>query len=80
MGQIGPLQLLIVAVIVLLLFGRGKIPALMSDVAQGIKSFKRGMSDDKVETADGTPGATSKTVEHEPVREPVREPTEVKNT
>ena len=68
MGQIGPLQLLIVAVIVLLLFGRGKIPALMSDVAQGIKSFKKGMSDDKVETVDGT----SKTVEHEP--------TEVKNT
>ena len=62
MGQIGPLQLLIVAVIVLLLFGRGKIPALMSDVAQGIKSFKRGMSDDKAETADGT----SKTVEHDP--------------
>ena len=78
MGQVGPLQLLIVAVVVLLLFGRGKIPALMSDVAQGIKSFKRGMSDDKVETADAAP--TSKTVEHEPIREPVREPTEVKNT
>ena len=67
MGQIGPLQLLIVAVIVLLLFGRGKIPALMSDVAQGIKSFKRGMADDKSETAD-----TSKTVDHDP--------NEVKNT
>ena len=67
MGQIGPLQLLIVAVIVLLLFGRGKIPALMSDLAQGIKNFKSGMSDDKTETAE-----TSKTVEHDP--------NEVKNT
>ena len=61
MGQIGPLQLLIVAVIVLLLFGRGKIPALMGDLAQGIKNFKSGMAEDKKETADA-----SKTVEHDP--------------
>ena len=39
-------QLLIVLVIVLLLFGRGKIPQLMSDMAQGIKSFKKGMSEE----------------------------------
>ena len=39
-------QLLIVLVIVLLLFGRGKIPQLMGDMAKGIKSFKRGMSDE----------------------------------
>ena len=62
MGQIGPLQLLIVAVIVLLLFGRGKIPALMGDLAQGIKNFKNGMADDKKDVADAE---TSKTVEHD---------------
>ena len=39
-------QLLIVLVIVLLLFGRGKIPQLMGDIAKGIKSFKRGISDE----------------------------------
>ena len=39
-------QLLIVLAIVLLLFGRGKIPQLMSDLAKGIKSFKTGMSDE----------------------------------
>ena len=39
-------QLLIVLVIVLLLFGRGKIPQLMGDMAKGIKSFKRGMTDE----------------------------------
>ena len=39
-------QLLIVLVIVLLLFGRGKIPQLMGDMAKGIKSFKRGISDE----------------------------------
>jgi sec-independent protein translocase protein TatA len=32
---------------VLLLFGRGKIPQLMGDMAKGIKSFKKGMSDEE---------------------------------
>ena len=40
-------QLLIVLVIVLLLFGRGKIPQLMGDMARGIKSFKRGMNEEE---------------------------------
>ena len=39
-------QLLIVLVIVLFLFGRGKIPQLIGDMAKGIKSFKRGMTDE----------------------------------
>ena len=39
-------QIAIVVVLVVLLFGRGKISSLMGDVAKGIKSFKRGMSDD----------------------------------
>jgi sec-independent protein translocase protein TatA len=39
-------QLLIVLAIVLLLFGRGKIPQLMGDIAKGIKSFKKGMGDE----------------------------------
>ena len=43
-------QLLIVLAIVLLLFGRGKIPQLMGDMARGIKSFKKGMSEeDKID-------------------------------
>ena len=40
-------QLLIVLVIVLLLFGRGKIPQLMGDMAKGIKSFKKGMNEEE---------------------------------
>ena len=39
-------QIAIVVVLVVLLFGRGKISSLMGDVAKGIKSFNRGMSDD----------------------------------
>jgi len=45
-------QLLIVLVIVLLLFGRGKIPQLMGDMAKGIKSFKKGMSSSDDEKND----------------------------
>ena len=39
-------QIAIVVVLVVLLFGRGKITSLMGDLAGGIKSFKKGMSDD----------------------------------
>ena len=40
-------QIAIVVVLVVLLFGRGKISSLMGDVAKGIKSFKKGMSSDE---------------------------------
>ena len=43
--SIGIWQIAIVVVLVVLLFGRGKISDLMGDVAKGIKSFKKGMSD-----------------------------------
>ena len=43
--SIGFWQIAIVAVLIVLLFGRGKISSLMGDVAKGIKSFKKGMSD-----------------------------------
>lgn len=52
MGSMSIWHWLVVAVIVLLLFGRGKIPELMGDVAKGIKSFKAGMKDDEVATTD----------------------------
>ncbi|RPH01548.1 MAG: twin-arginine translocase TatA/TatE family subunit [Candidatus Pelagibacter sp. TMED153] len=45
-------QIAIVVVIVVLLFGRGKISSLMGDVAKGIKSFKKGMSDDTSSSED----------------------------
>ena len=45
-------QIAIVIVIVVLLFGRGKISSLMGDVAKGIKSFKKGMSDDSSSNTD----------------------------
>ena len=47
--SIGFWQIAIVVVLVVLLFGRGKISSLMGDVAKGIKSFKKGMSSDVTE-------------------------------
>ena len=43
--SIGFWQIAIVVILVVLLFGRGKISGLMGDVAKGIKSFKKGMKD-----------------------------------
>jgi sec-independent protein translocase protein TatA len=45
----------LVILVVMLLFGRGKISDLMGDVAKGIKSFKKGMADDEPATASGDP-------------------------
>ncbi|MDA9623677.1 twin-arginine translocase TatA/TatE family subunit [Pelagibacteraceae bacterium] len=47
-------QIAVVVVLVVLLFGRGKISSLMGDVAKGIKSFKKGMSDDNSSDNDSS--------------------------
>jgi len=47
--SIGFWQIAIVVILVVLLFGRGKISSLMGDVAKGIKSFKKGMASDVIE-------------------------------
>jgi len=68
MGNIGWSGIIIVAVLVVLLFGRGKISSIMGDVAKGIKSFKKGLSDDgseqnktlETETQSSTEAESSK--------------------
>lgn len=55
-------QILIIGIIVVLLFGRGKISELMGDVAKGIKSFKKGMAEDESETAS----SETRTIDHQP--------------
>jgi sec-independent protein translocase protein TatA len=62
MGSLSIWHWLIVLVVVLLFFGgRGKIPELMGDFAKGIKSFKKGMTDDDEAAPVQTPPHT---VEH----------------
>jgi|TARA_X000000368_G_C22546783_1_gene500241 sec-independent protein translocase protein TatA len=50
--SIGFWQIAIVVILVVLLFGRGKISSLMGDVAKGIKSFKKGMATDVTEESN----------------------------
>jgi sec-independent protein translocase protein TatA len=47
--QMGPLQILLIAIVVLVLFGRGKIASLMGEVGKGITAFKKGVSDSTAE-------------------------------
>jgi len=67
MGSFSLMHWVIVLLVVMLLFGGGRISGLMGDVAKGIKSFKKGMSDD--DTAAQTPvknldGKSGETVIH----------------
>jgi sec-independent protein translocase protein TatA len=52
---IGWPQLLIIALVVLVLFGRGRIAEMMGDFGKGISSFKKGMSEVDAETPSETP-------------------------
>jgi len=73
MGGISIWQLAIVGILVVLLFGRGKISELMGDVAKGIKSFKKGMKDeedDSLDTASADRVTTDRTVADGPA-EPI---------
>ena len=47
--SLGPWQLLIIALVILVLFGRGRISEMMGDFGKGIKSFKKGMNEDDAE-------------------------------
>ena len=52
MGNIGWTGIIIIAVLVVILFGKGKISSIMGDLAKGITSFKKGMSDDNISTKE----------------------------
>jgi sec-independent protein translocase protein TatA len=64
MGSMSIWHWIVVIAVVLLLFGRGKISELMGDVAQGIKPFKKGMSEDETAKTD-TPPADGKIIDHQ---------------
>jgi len=61
---------IIVIGVVLLLFGRGKISELMGDVAQGIKAFKKGMTEDDSAKIDPAKTEPVKTLDHQPAADP----------
>ncbi|MBR1143871.1 twin-arginine translocase TatA/TatE family subunit [Bradyrhizobium sp. AUGA SZCCT0240] len=63
MGSLSIWHWIVVIAVVLLLFGRGKISDLMGDVAQGIKSFKKGLQDDD-KPAEKPAVEPTKTIDH----------------
>ncbi|MCZ7656687.1 MAG: twin-arginine translocase TatA/TatE family subunit [Xanthobacteraceae bacterium] len=66
MGSLSIWHWIVVIVVVLLLFGRGKISELMGDMAQGIKAFKKGMSEDEAAKAEPAKNEPVKTIDHQP--------------
>jgi sec-independent protein translocase protein TatA len=54
LNNIGLPGLLLIAVVVLVLFGRGKISSIMGEVGKGITSFKRGLDDGRKEIEDAS--------------------------
>lgn len=62
MGSVSIWHWIVVGIIVMLLFGRGKVSELMGDVAKGIKSFKKGMADDEPVASSSPAGDASKPV------------------
>ena len=63
MGSLSIWHWIVVIAVVLRLFGRGKISDLMGDVAQGIKSFKKGLQDDD-KPAEKPAVEPTKTIDH----------------
>ncbi len=65
LNNIGLPGLLLIAIVVLVLFGRGKISSLMGEVGKGITAFKRGVTDGNRELEDGAAAARDVTPEDE---------------
>ena len=65
MGGLSIWHWLVVGLIVMLLFGRGKISELMGDAAKGIKAFKKGMAEEE-QPAANTTTTPPKTIEQNP--------------
>ena len=59
--QMGPWQLLLIAIVVLVLFGKGKVSNLMGEVGKGITAFKKGIKDGN-EEIEKTAADTAKDV------------------
>ncbi|MDG2340714.1 MAG: twin-arginine translocase TatA/TatE family subunit [Paracoccaceae bacterium] len=54
LNNIGPMGFLLIAVVVLVLFGRGKVSSLMGEVGKGITAFKKGVTDGQKELEEAT--------------------------
>ncbi len=62
MGGLSLWHILLVLVVVLILFGAGKLPQVMGDLAKGVKSFKAGLKDEPEDAKESQTAARSDTV------------------
>ncbi|GGO93338.1 twin-arginine translocase TatA/TatE family subunit [Stakelama pacifica] len=69
MGGLSIWHYLVLGIVILLLFGKGRFSDMMGDVAKGIKSFKQGMTDEE-EPKDSKSGKEPSRIESKPVSEP----------
>jgi sec-independent protein translocase protein TatA len=67
--NVGPFQILIIALVVLVLFGRGRVSEMMGDFGKGVKSFRRGLADE-----DNTTRVDGLSHEAKPAGEAITEP------
>ena len=81
MGSLSIWHWIVVIAVVLLLFGRGKISELMGDVAQGIKAFKKGMSEEETLAAasGGKPADAIKTIDNDNTATAMKKRSETEN-
>ena len=61
-GKLGPLEILLIAVVVLVLFGRGKVSSLMGEVGKGITAFKQGIKTGSQEVEHAAAGSAARDV------------------
>ena len=73
---IGIGQIILITIIVFLIFGAGKVPTLMADLAKGIKAFKKGMADEDDQSQSA---AKSHLVHHHEAKVPLETPTNHKD-
>jgi sec-independent protein translocase protein TatA len=71
--SLGPWQLIIIALVILVLFGRGRISEMMGDFGKGIKSFKKGMTEEEQASDGPSPRIEGPAHEAKPAGETVTE-------
>jgi sec-independent protein translocase protein TatA len=70
MGRLGPLEILLIAVVVLLVFGAGRIADIGKGLGEGIKNFKKGLKDEEDGKPKELPAKKAETDEEKPDEKP----------
>lgn len=74
MGSIGPFQIIIIALVILVLFGRGRISEMMGDFGKGVKSFRKGLNDEDERKPEPSPRIEGPSHEAKPASQAAADP------